>query len=231
MHGFDPATPIEETLRALDDLVRQGLVRAIGLSNWAAWQVSRALGVAERRNLHRFQSYPGYYSLAARDAEREIVPMLVAEQMGLIVFSPLSGGYLTGKYRTAAAEGRRATIPFPPVDEQRGARVLAAVDPIAAAHGVSMEAVALAWLRQQPAVTSVILGLSRAEQLDANLAALDVTLSAEDLAMLAEASRMPVEYPGWMLGDASAARLALLNTGQLPDQNRETLTTKKENRP
>lgn len=219
MHGFDPATPVEETLRALDDLVRQGLVRAIGLSNWAAWQVSRALGLAERLNLNRFQSYQGYYSLAAREAEREIVPMLVEEGLGLIVFSPLSGGYLTGKYRDGSAHGRRTKIPFPPVDEHRGARVLAAIDPIAAAHGVTTEAVALAWLRQQPAVTSVILGLSRPEQLAANLAGLDVTLSGDDLAALDEASQVPAEYPHWMLADTSAARHALLTTGQLPEQH------------
>ena len=215
MHSFDPATPVEETLRALDDLVRQGLVRYLGVSNWAAWQVAAALGTSERLRLSRFQSYQGYYSLTGRDVEREVVPMVAAHGLGLLVYSPLAGGYLTGKYRGGKNEGRRATVPFPPVDETRGERVLAAMDGIAAAHGVAMEAVALAWLRHQPAVTSIILGVKRVDQLKANLATVDLALGEDDLKALGEANAPVAEYPGWMLAQSSAARASLLRTGEL----------------
>ncbi len=215
MHGFDPATPIEETLRALDDLVRLGLVRYVGVSNWAAWQVTKALGISERLNLARFQSYQGYYSLVGRDIEREVTPMLTSEGLGLLVFSPLAGGYLTGKYRGGKSEGRRASIQFPPVDEGRGESVLSAMDGIAKERDVSMEAVALAWLRRQPAVTSIILGVKSADQLAANLAAVEFTLSDAELATLSEIGAPAMEYPGWMLAQGSAARAELLRTGQV----------------
>lgn len=218
MHGFDPATPVEETLRALDDLVRQGHVRYIGVSNWAAWQVSQALGVADRLQLARFQSYQSYYSLIGRDAEREIVPMLQAEGLGMLVYSPLAGGYLTGKYRDGKSAGRRATVQFPPVDEQRGAVLLPVIDAIATAHGVSMEAIALAWLRHQSVVTSITLGVKTQAQLEANLAAVGVTLSGDDLHRLGEACAPAPEYPGWMLAHSSAARLSLRDTGKPPAQ-------------
>lgn len=216
MHGFDPATPVEETLRALDDLVQQGHVRYIGVSNWAAWSVSKALGIADRMALSRFQSYQSYYSLVGRDAEREIVPMLEAEGLGMLVYSPLAGGYLTGKYRQDNASGRRVTVQFPPVDEQRGASLLPVIESVATAHGTSMEAVALAWLRHQRAVTSIILGVKRVAQLDANLAASEITLSTDELDRLAAAGAPAPEYPAWMLAHSSAARQALLDTGKLP---------------
>lgn len=218
MHGFDPATPVEETLRALDDLVRQGHVRHIGVSNWAAWQVSQALGVADRLQLSRFQSYQSYYSLVGRDAERDIVPMLQSEGLGMLVYSPLAGGYLTGKYRDGKTAGRRATVQFPPVNEERGARLLPVIDTIATAKGVSMEAVALAWLRHQSIVTSITLGVKTLAQLEANLATVAVTLDEDALCQLGEACAPAPEYPGWMLANSSAARLALRDTGKLPKQ-------------
>nr|GEU29193.1 hypothetical protein [Tanacetum cinerariifolium] len=221
MHGFDPATPIEETLRALDDLVQQGHVRYVGVSNWAAWNVSRALGIADRHALSRFQSYQSYYSLVGRDAEREIVPMLRAEGLGMLVYSPLAGGYLTGKYRHRNAAGRRSSVQFPPVDEQRGADLLPIVESIATAHSTSMEAVALAWLRHQPAVTSIILGVKSVAQLDANLAAVDLTLNTDELNRLGAAGAPVPEYPGWMLAHSSAARQTLLNTGKQPTPDGE----------
>ena len=203
VHGFDAATPIDETLRALDMLVSHGHVRYIGLSNWAAWQVEKALGVSERLNLARFQSVQSYYSLAGRELEREIVPMLRAEGMGLMVWSPLAGGFLSGKYSDAAGggandKGRRDTRAFPPVDEARGNKVVEVMRPIAAAHGRSVAQVALAWLLHQPAVTSVIMGAKRQDQLSDNLGAADLFLSADELKALDEASTLPAEYPGWM---------------------------------
>ncbi|MDX5379009.1 MAG: aldo/keto reductase, partial [Halomonas sp.] len=122
VHGFDPATPIEETLSALDTLVQHGHVRYVGVSNWAAWQIVKALGIAERKGLNRFQSLQAYYTLAGRDLEREIVPMLESEGLGLMVWSPLAGGLLSGKYGRdgqAAGEGRRANFDFPPVEKDR----------------------------------------------------------------------------------------------------------------
>jgi aryl-alcohol dehydrogenase-like predicted oxidoreductase len=203
IHGWDSATPIEETVRALDDLVRQGLVRYVGVSNWAAWQIAKALGIAERTGAARFQSVQSYYTLVGRDLERELVPMMQSEGLGLMVWSPLAGGYLSGKYRGGAeggGKGRREAFTFPPVDETRGSAVLDAMDPIAQAHGVSVAQIALAWLLHQPVVTSVIIGAKRQDQLDDNLAAVAIDLSEAELRKLDEVSRLPAEYPGWMFG-------------------------------
>lgn len=215
MHGWDPATPLEETVRALDDLVRRGLVRYVGISNWAAWQVTTALGIADRTGAARFESYQGYYSLVGRDIERDVVPMLGHHGLGLIAFSPLAGGYLTGKYRDGADGGRRETIPFPPVDETSGARLLDAMDPIAAAHDTTLEAIALAWLLRQPTIASIITGVKSVDQLDANLKAIKVVLSDRELETLGSIAGPAPEYPGWMLAQGSAARAALLATGTL----------------
>lgn len=206
IHGWDVVTPIEETVRALDDLVRQGHVRYVGVSNWAAWQIAKALGIAERTNAARFQSVQSYYTLVGRDLERELVPMMRSEGLGLMVWSPLAGGYLSGKYRNGEGKGRREAFTFPPVDETRGKAVLDAMDPIAKAHGVSVAQIALAWLLHQPVVTSVIIGAKRQDQLEDNLAAVTVDLSEAELAKLDEVSRLPAEYPGWMLGMQASYR-------------------------
>jgi len=201
IHGFDPATPIEETVRALDHLVRQGLVRYVGVSNWAAWQIAKALGIAERLGLARFESLQAYYTLAGRDLERELIPMLASEGVGLMVWSPLAGGLLSGKFGRGqpGEEGsRRASFDFPPVNRERADDCIDAMRPIAKARGVSVAQIALAWLLHQPQVTSVIVGAKRPEQLADNLAAVHVALNAEELRQLDEASRLPAEYPGWM---------------------------------
>jgi aryl-alcohol dehydrogenase-like predicted oxidoreductase len=214
IHGFDPATPMEETVRALDQLVREGHVRYVGVSNWAAWQIVKALGIAERLGLARFESLQAYYTLAGRDLEREIVPMLASEGLGLMVWSPLAGGLLSGKYRdgsVAKEGGRRQTFDFPPVDRTRADAVIDAMRPVAAAHDVSVAQVALGWLLHQPQVTSVIVGAKRPEQLADNIAATALQLTAAELASLAQASALPREYPGWMLerqGEARRAQLA-----------------------
>ena len=218
IHGWDPVTPIEETLRALDDLVRSGRVRYIGVSNWAAWQIVKALGISERLGLARFESTQSYYTIAGRELEREIVPMLASERMGLMVWSPLAGGYLSGKYRDGkSADGRRAQFDFPPVNIARGDKVLDAMAPIAEAKGVSVARIALAWLLRQPAVTSVIVGAKRVDQLEDNLAAADVTLSAEELKTLDEASALPPEYPGWMLERQGSYRADMVNQSRRGD--------------
>jgi aryl-alcohol dehydrogenase-like predicted oxidoreductase len=201
IHGFDPATPIEETVRALDNLVQHGHVRYVGVSNWAAWQIAKALGISERLGLARFESLQAYYTVAGRDLERELVPMLKSEGVGLMVWSPLAGGLLSGKYgrdQKAEAGNRRASFDFPPVNRERAYDCIDAMRPIAQAHGVSVAQIALAWLLHQPQVTSVIVGAKRPDQLADNLAATGVRLRADELAQLDAVSRLPAEYPGWM---------------------------------
>jgi len=210
IHGFDRITPIEETLRALDDLVRQGHVRYIGVSNWAAWQIMKALGIAERLNLTKPVSLQAYYTIAGRDLEREIVPLLQSETVGLMVWSPLAGGLLSGKYTRngGGAEGdRRKNFDFPPVDAERGWNVIDAMRPIAERHGVSVAQVALAWLLSRPVVTSVIVGAKRPDQLEDNIAATRVRLTADDLAALNDVSALPPEYPQWMFDRQGANRV------------------------
>ena len=202
IHGFDPATPIEETVRALDTLVQHGHVRYVGVSNWAAWQIVKALGIAERLGLARFETLQAYYTVAGRDLERELVPMLQSEGLGLMVWSPLAGGLLSGKYgrdKEGEAGSRRTTFDFPPVNRDRAFDCIDAMRGIAEAKGVSVAQIALAWLLHQRAVTTVIVGAKKVEQLDDNIAATQVTLSADELSRLDEVSTLPPEYPGWML--------------------------------
>lgn len=214
IHGFDPATPIEETLHALDTLVQHGHVRYVGVSNWAAWQIVKALGISERQGLARFETLQAYYTIAGRDLERELVPMLQSEGLGLMVWSPLAGGLLSGKYgrdRKPEGDSRRNAFDFPPVARERAYDCIDAMNEIAGRLRVSVAQVALAWLLHQPAVTSVIVGAKRSEQLDDNIAAADVLLSAEDLQRLDAVSCLPAEYPGWMLerqGEARREQLA-----------------------
>jgi aryl-alcohol dehydrogenase-like predicted oxidoreductase len=216
IHGFDPATPIDETMEALDILVRHGHVRYVGVSNWAAWQIMKAQGIAERRGLARFESLQAYYTLAGRDLERELAPMLASGQIGLLVWSPLAGGLLSGKYgrgQAAEAGSRRVDFDFPPVDKERGYNVIDAMRPIAEAHGVSVARIALAWLLHQPVVTSVIIGAKRPEQLADNLATTGVTLDAQQLQALDAVSKLPPEYPGWMLERQGGRRREQIGAG------------------
>ncbi|MBT9526819.1 MAG: aldo/keto reductase [Rhizobacter sp.] len=214
IHGFDPATPIEETVRALDQLVRDGHVRYVGVSNWAAWQIVKALGVSERLGLSRFESLQAYYTVAGRDLERELIPMLKSEGVGLMVWSPLAGGLLSGKFgRDQPGEegSRRVGFDFPPVHKERAWKCIDVMRPIAEAKDVSVAQVALAWLLHQPQVTSVIVGAKRPEQLADNLAATQLKLSADELSAIDDVSRLPAEYPGWMFerqGDIRRKQLA-----------------------
>jgi aryl-alcohol dehydrogenase-like predicted oxidoreductase len=202
IHGFDPATPIEETVRALDTLVQHGHVRYVGVSNWAAWQIVKALGIAERNGLARFETLQAYYTIAGRDLERELAPMLRSEGLGLMVWSPLAGGLLSGRYgreQQGDAGSRRTTFDFPPVDRERAYECIDEMRVIADAKNVSVAQIALAWLLHQPAVMSVIVGAKKVEQLDDNIAATQVQLNATELANLDAVSALPREYPGWML--------------------------------
>jgi len=202
VHGFDPVTPVEETVRALEDVVRSGKARYVGVSNWPAWLVMKAIGYAEAGGLARFHSAQMYYSIAGRDIEREVVPMAESEGLALLPWSPLAGGLLSGKFdpgKQGPEGARRSTFDFPPVDQARLPRVLGALRVVATETGASVARVALGWLLTRPFVTSVIIGAKSVEQLKDNLAAADLKLSAQHRKVLDEASALPPEYPGWML--------------------------------
>ncbi|CAB3726333.1 aldo/keto reductase [Trinickia soli] len=212
IHANDSVTPIEETLRALDDLTRQGLVRYVGVSNWRAGKIGKALGFSEALHATRFETLQAYYSIAGRDVERELVPLVVEERMGLLVWSPLAGGLLSGKFGPGSqTEGgsRRTHFDFPPVDLERAWPCVAQMRVIAEARGVSVARIALAWLLAKPHVTSVIIGAKRVEQLEDNLGAVDLVLTDEELARLDAVSVLPPSYPDWMIGRQDAGRRPL----------------------
>jgi aryl-alcohol dehydrogenase-like predicted oxidoreductase len=209
LHGTDTVTTIEETLRALDDLVASGKVRYVGVSNWQAWRIAKALGISERNGYARFETVQAYYSIAGRDLEREVVPLMNEEKLGLMVWSPMAGGLLSGRYGPGApgnGEGRRANFNFPPVNEDRAWAAVAVMREIAKKHDVSVATVALGYVLAKPFVMSVIIGASNLDQLDQNLAATKLTLDADDLARLDEVSALPPEYPGWMVERQAAGR-------------------------
>jgi aryl-alcohol dehydrogenase-like predicted oxidoreductase len=210
IHGNDTVTPIEETLRALDTLVTQGKVRYVGCSNWESWKIARALSISEFKNLARFDTLQAYYSIAGRDLERDLVPMLQATKTGLLVWSPLAGGLLSGKFSRTNQKpenSRRSEFDFPIVDKERTWRILEVMAPIAKAHNCSPARISLAWLLAKPVVTSVIIGAKRIEQLKDNIAAIDVKLTPEQMEQLDEVSALPPEYPGWMLPFQGSNRL------------------------
>ncbi|MBZ5694152.1 MAG: aldo/keto reductase [Acidobacteriia bacterium] len=208
IHSFDRLTPLEETLGALDAVVRSGKVRYIGCSNLAAWQIMKAIAISESRGWARFDSLQAYYSIAGRDLERELVPLLVDQNVGLMVWSPLAGGFLSDKYAggKGPAEARRAKFDFPPLDKERALKCIAAMREVADAHDATVARVALAWLLDQKVVSSVIIGAKTQEQLEDNLKAVDIKLSAEERKRLDEVSALPPEYPGWALRMAAGWR-------------------------
>jgi len=211
IHGSDSVTPLEETLRTLDMLVSQGRVRYIGCSNWYAWQLMKALGLSDAKNLAKLDTLQAYYSIAGRDLEREIVPLLNDQRTGLMVWSPLAGGLLSGKYsreNQKPEDSRRAAFDFPLVDKERTWRILDVLRPIASAHDTSVATVALAWVLAKPFVTSVIIGAKRLDQLQQNLAAVELRLSADEIGQLDAVSALPPEYPGWMVPFQNVNRLA-----------------------
>jgi aryl-alcohol dehydrogenase-like predicted oxidoreductase len=210
IHGNDTVTPLEETLRALDDLVTSGKVRYIGVSNWQAWKIAKALTISHFRNLARFDTLQAYYSIAGRDLERELVPLLESERTGLLVWSPLAGGLLSGKFsreNQKPADSRRSHFDFPLVDKERTWNILDAIAPIAKAHNCSAARISLAWLLAKPVVTSIIIGAKRLDQLEDNIAATELQLTPDELKELDEVSTLPPEYPGWMLQTQGSNRL------------------------
>ena len=208
IHGFDKLTPLEETLEALDSLVKSGKVRYIGCSNLAAWQLMKALGISAQQHLSKFVSLQAYYTIAGRDLERELVPLLLDQKVGLMVWSPLAGGLLSGKYSrdTETQEGRRVNFDFPPVNKEKAYDILDVMRKIANNKGVTVAQIALSWLLHQPAVTSVIIGANKPEQLTDNLSSVDVKLDSEELDQLNEVSKLSPEYPGWMIERQGSGR-------------------------
>jgi aryl-alcohol dehydrogenase-like predicted oxidoreductase len=210
IHATDSVTPVEETMRALDDLTRQGMVRYAGVSNWQAWKIMKAQGVADKKGYARFETLQAYYSIAGRDLERELVPMMQDQKVGLMVWSPLAGGLLSGKYGPGSngPEGaRRTQFDFPPVDKDRAWKCVDAMRAIGKAHDVSVARVALAYILHKPFVTTVIIGAKNIEQLDDNIAATKLTLSDAEMKTLDDVSALPGEYPGWMLERQGAERV------------------------
>ena len=209
LHGYDPLTPLEEVLSTLNDMVRSGRVRSIGLCNMAAWQVMKALAISDQRGWARFESVQAYYTIAGRDLEREMLPLLADQQLGLMVWSPLAGGLLSGKF-SADGKGpdgaRRASFDFPVVDKPRAFACVDAMRPIAERHGATVAQVALAWLLAHALVSTVIVGAKTPAQLADNLGAGKLQLSPEDLDRLNRVSALPPEYPGWMLARQGGMR-------------------------
>lgn len=210
IHTADPLTPIEETIRTLDDLVRSGKIRYFGASNLAAWQLMKGLAYSQYNHLDRFASLQANYSVDVRDAEREIVPLLLDQKVGMMIWSPLSGGLLTGKYKRDGnkEEGRLNSFTFPPFHEERAYDVLDVLIPMAAQKQVSISQLALGWLLHQPVVSSVIIGATKIHQLQDNLKAINVVFTESELNKLNEISKLPVEYPGNVLEVMTADRSA-----------------------
>ena len=209
VHGWDVLTPVEESLRALDDLVRQGKVRYIGCSNWAARQLMKAVCLQRSNNWSQFVSLQAYYSLAGRDLEHELLPLCREENIGVLPWSPLSGGFLSGKYRrdNKKPEGaRRTNFQFPPVDEERGYDAIEVMEGIAKAKGATVAQVALAWLLHQPGITSVIIGANKLSQLEDNLKSAELKLTPEEAATLSATTKPPQLYPEWMIEHQNAGR-------------------------
>ena len=210
IHGYDPLTPIDETLRALDDLVHQGKIRYIGASNLAAWQLMKALGISDRLGLARFASLQAYYSIAGRDIERELAPLIQDQGLGLLVWSPLAGGLLSGKFSredTGPEGSRRASFDFPPVDKERAFNIIDVMQLIAQEHACSVANIAMAWLLRQDIVTSVLIGAKTVEQLEDNLKAVDIKLNSNELQQLDDVSMRPPEYPQWMIARQMDGRI------------------------
>jgi len=209
VHGVDPKTPVEETMRALNDIVLSGKVRYIAVCNWPAWMVMKAQGIAALNGWNKFEGLQYYYSLAGRDIEREILPMAADQKLAVMPWSPLAGGFLSGKYtRNSEKSGnnRRDNFDFPPINKDKAYDIIDVIIKIGKSYKVSAAQIALAWVRQQQGVTSTIIGAKNADQLLDNIKSTEVTLNADDLKKIDEVSALPKEYPGWMVERQSADR-------------------------
>ncbi|OCX53634.1 aldo/keto reductase [Mucilaginibacter sp. PPCGB 2223] len=209
VHGVDPKTPVEETMRALNDIVLTGKVRYISVCNWPAWMVMKAQGIAALHGWNKFEGLQYYYSLAGRDIEREVLPMAADQKLAVMPWSPLAGGFLSGKYTrnsTKSGANRRDNFDFPPVNKEKAYDIIDVIVETGKSHNVSAAQIALAWVRQQPGITSTIIGAKTADQLQDNIKSIEITLSADELKRIDEVSALSKEYPGWMVERQSADR-------------------------
>ena len=202
IHGVDPITSLEETMRGLDAVVKSGKVRYLGISNHPAWMVVKANAIAEKRGWNKFVALQNYYSIAGRDIEREIVPMAISENLGIMPWSPLAGGFLSGKFTRAglkAGNSRRDEFDFPPVNKEKAYDIIEVMQEIASAHNTSVATVALAWMLRKKGVTSIIIGAKKEKQLHENIASASLILTADEMSRLDAISELSKEYPGWMI--------------------------------
>ncbi len=209
IHGYDELTPIEETLETLDNIVKSGKVRYIGCSNLAAWHVMKAAAYSHYHRISSFVSLQAYYTIAGRELERELVPLLKDQNIGLMVWSPLAGGLLSGKYNRnmeAEAGSRRTNFDFPMVNKERAFNIIDVLEPMAKEKQASVAQLAIAWLLHQSVVTTVIIGAKKTAQLEDNLKSTEIKFTAEELQKLDEVSKLPAEYPAWMLERQGADR-------------------------
>ena len=208
-HGVDPYTPIEETMRAFNDVVVAGKVRYVAICNWPAWMVMKAQGIAAKHGWNKFEGLQYYYSLAGRDVEREVLPMALDQKLAVMPWSPLAGGFLSGKYtrnQEKAGNSRRDNFDFPPINKEKAYDIIDVLIAIGKQYNVSAAQIALAWVRLQSPVTSTIIGAKNENQLKDNLKSIEINLSADDLKKIDEVSALPKEYPGWMVERQSQDR-------------------------
>lgn len=202
IHGVDPVTPLEETMRGLEDVVRSGKVRYIGVSNHPAWMVVKANSYAEKMGWTKFVASQNYYSVTGREIEREIAPMALNEGISIMPWSPLAGGFLSGKFtrnNEIAGNSRRDSFDFPPVNKLKAYDIIDVMTEIGKRHNVSVATVALAWVINQPAITSTIIGAKNLQQLNNNIGAVNLQLTPEDMEQLNDVSALASEYPSWMV--------------------------------
>jgi aryl-alcohol dehydrogenase-like predicted oxidoreductase len=209
VHGADPKTAVEEIVRTLNDIVLTGKVRYIAICNWPAWMVMKAIGMAEKHGWNKFVGLQYFYSLAGRDIEREILPLAADQNIAVMPWSPLAGGFLSGKFtrnNETAGDSRRDTFDFPPINKEKAYDIIDVMAKISKDHNVSVAEIALAWVRMQKGVTSTIIGAKNVDQLNANVKSTEVVLSSDDLKTLDEISALTKEYPGWMVERQAADR-------------------------
>lgn len=209
VHGVDHRTPVEETMRALNDIVLTGKVRYIAVCNWPAWMVMKAQGIADKNGWNKFIGLQYFYSLAGRDIEREIVPFAEDQNLGIMPWSPLAGGFLSGKYTRdieKTGNSRRDTFDFPPINKEKTYDIVDVITEIGQQYNASPSQIALAWVRQQPGITSTIIGAKNIEQLNDNIKSIEIELSTSDLERIYTVSALTKEYPEWMVDRQSADR-------------------------
>lgn len=209
VHGVDHRTPVEETMRALNDIVLTGKVRYIAVCNWPAWMVMKAQGIADKNGWNKFIGLQYFYSLAGRDIEREIVPLAQDQNLGIMPWSPLAGGFLSGKYTRdieKTGNSRRDTFDFPPIDKEKTYDIVDVITEIGQQYNASPSQIALTWVRQQPGITSTIIGAKNIEQLNDNIKSIEIELSTAHLERINAISTLTKEYPEWMVDRQSADR-------------------------